>query len=49
MGLPLGEMFQLDDVAAACAEDGIHEMVVVAPPLPFTGTGGAPAGPVAIR
>ena len=26
-----------------------HEFLVSAPPLPFTGTAGAPPGPVAIR
>jgi kynurenine formamidase len=49
MGLLLGEMFDLEALAEACAEDGVHEMLVSAPPLPFTGTAGAPPGPVAIR
>ncbi len=49
MGLPLGEMFELDELAAACADDGVYEMLISAPPLPFTGTAGAPPGPVAIR
>lgn len=48
MGLLLGEMFQLDGLAEACAQAGVYEFVVVAPPLAFTGTAGAPAGPVAI-
>jgi kynurenine formamidase len=49
MGLLLGEMFHLEDLAAACADDGVYEMFVSAPPLPFTGTAGAPPGPVAVR
>jgi kynurenine formamidase len=49
MGLLLGEMFDLEGLADACAADGVHECFVSAPPLPFTGTAGAPPGPVAIR
>jgi kynurenine formamidase len=49
MGLLIGEMFQLEQLAAACADDGVYEMFISAPPLPFTGTAGAPPGPVAIR
>lgn len=49
MGLLIGEMFDLEALAAACADDGSYEMLVSAPPLPFTGTAGAPPGPVAIR
>jgi len=49
MGLLLGEMFHLEALADACADDGTYEMLVSAPPLPFTGTAGAPPGPVAVR
>lgn len=49
MGLLLGEMFDLDRLATACADDGAYELLLAAPPLPFTGTAGAPPGPVAIR
>lgn len=48
MGLLLGEMFQLDQLADACAREGTYEMFVSAPPLPFTGSAGAPPGPVAV-
>jgi kynurenine formamidase len=48
MGLLLGEMFDLDALAEACAEAGRHEVLVSAPPIPVTGTAGAPPGPVAI-
>jgi kynurenine formamidase len=49
MGLLLGEMFDLEALSGACADDGRDEMLVSAPPLPFTGTAGGPPGPVAIR
>jgi kynurenine formamidase len=48
MGLLLGEMFQLDALAEACAAEHSYELFVAAPPLAITGTGGAPPGPVAI-
>lgn len=49
MGLLLGEMFFLEDLADACAADGVYECFVSAPPVQFTGTAGAPPGPVAVR
>jgi kynurenine formamidase len=48
MGLLLGEMFQLEQLADACAAEGVYEMFISAPPLPFTGSAGAPPGPVAV-
>ena len=49
MGLLLGEIFNLEDLADACAADGRYEMFVSAPPLRIPGTAGAPPGPVAVR
>jgi kynurenine formamidase len=49
MGLLLGEMFDLEPLAAACADDGRSTCLVSAPPLAVTGSAGAPPGPVAIR
>jgi kynurenine formamidase len=49
VGLTLGEMFDLDDLAADCASDGVYECLLVASPLPFTGAVGAPANPQAIK
>jgi kynurenine formamidase len=49
MGLLIGEMFRLEELAEACAADGVYDFFVSAPPLPFTGTAGAPPGPVAVR
>ncbi|MPZ24318.1 MAG: cyclase family protein [Dehalococcoidia bacterium] len=48
-GLLLGEMFALDELAEACAEDGTYEFLLVAPPLPLTGAVGSPLNPVAIK
>ena len=49
MGLLLGEIFHLDDLARACAEDGTYEFLFTAPPLPITGGVGSPINPLAIR
>ncbi len=49
MGLLMGEMFDLDELAADCAEDGVYEFQFVAPPLPLTGCVGSPVNPLAIK
>jgi hypothetical protein len=49
MGLTLGEMFDLDELATNCASDGVYEFLVVAAPLPITGAVGAPVNPQAIK
>jgi len=48
-GLLLGEMFHLDALAEACAEDGEYAFLFAAPPLPITGAVGSPINPLAIR
>jgi kynurenine formamidase len=48
-GIALGEMFDLDALAADCAEDGVHEFMFVASPLPITGGSGAPVSALAIK
>jgi len=48
-GLLLGEIFALDELAAACAEDGDYAFLFAAPPLPITGAVGSPINPLAIR
>jgi kynurenine formamidase len=48
-GLLLGEIFQLDPLARACAEDGEYAFLFVAPPLPITGAVGSPINPLAIK
>jgi len=49
VGLLLGEMWDLDRLAAACADDGVYEFFLAAQPLPFTGAVGSPVNPMAIR
>jgi len=44
-----GQPADLDELAELCADERDYEMFFVAPPLPFTGTAGAPPGPVVIR
>jgi kynurenine formamidase len=49
IGLFLGEMFDLDALAADCADDGIYEFLLVAAGLPVAGGVGLPANPIAIK
>ncbi len=49
MGLLVGEIFYLEDLAEDCAQDGVYEFMFVAPPLPVTGAVGSPINPVAIK
>ncbi len=49
MGLLVGEIFYLEDLARDCAQDGVYEFLFVAPPLPITGAVGSPLNPLAIK
>lgn len=49
MGLLLGEIFDLDELALDCTEDERYEFLFVAPPLPITGGVGSPINPYAIK
>ncbi|TGN64751.1 cyclase family protein [Nocardioides eburneiflavus] len=49
IGLFIGEMWDLDALAEACAADGHHDFFLTASPLRITGAVGAPANPVAVR
>ncbi len=49
MGLTLGEMFDLGDLAADCAADGVYEFLFSAPPLKVTGGVGSPLNPLAVK
>ncbi|WP_089105688.1 cyclase family protein [Streptomyces hyaluromycini] len=49
MGLPLGEMWDLETLAEDCAADGVYEFLLVAAPLPVTGAVGAPVNPIAVK
>ncbi|MCY4036083.1 MAG: cyclase family protein, partial [bacterium] len=48
-GLPLGEFWVLDELAADCAADGRYEFMLVAPPLNIPGAVGSPLNPIAIK
>ncbi|MCX4091601.1 cyclase family protein [Nocardia sp. alder85J] len=49
IGLFLGEMWDLDALAADCAADGVYEFWLTAAPLPVTGAVGAPVAPIAVK
>jgi kynurenine formamidase len=49
MGCPLGEMFNLDALAADCAEDGRYSFLLSAPPIAFTNAFGSPVNPLALK
>lgn len=49
MGLLQGQNFDLEALAAHCAADGVHEVLLVANPEPITGGTGAPVNPVAVK
>jgi kynurenine formamidase len=49
LGLTLGEMFLLEDLAADCRVDGVYEFLFVAQPLKITGAVGSPINPLAIK
>ncbi|MFW3385178.1 UNVERIFIED_CONTAM: cyclase family protein [Kocuria sp. CPCC 205274] len=49
MGLYIGEMWALDDLAEHCAAEGRYEFLLSAPPLPITGAVGSPINPVALK
>ncbi|MEY9962940.1 kynurenine formamidase [Streptacidiphilus sp. MAP12-16] len=49
MGMMQGQNWNLEQLAADCAEDGVYEFLLSAPPEPFTGGVGAPVAPVAVK
>jgi len=49
IGLTLGEMFYLAELARDCAEDQRYEFMFVAPTLPITGAVASPTNPLAIK
>ncbi|MGY1663695.1 cyclase family protein [Geodermatophilus sp. SYSU D00705] len=49
MGLFIGEMWDLDALAADCAADGRWDFFLTAAPLPVTGAVGAPVNPIAVK
>ncbi|MDH3008754.1 MULTISPECIES: cyclase family protein [Gordonia] len=49
LGLLLGELFDLDDWARDCAEDGVYTGMFVAAPLPVVGGVGSPLNPLVLK
>lgn len=49
LGVMLGEMWDLDGLAAACASDGRYEFLLVSAPLYVRGGVGSPPNAIAIR
>jgi kynurenine formamidase len=49
MGMTLGEIFDLEELAADCASDGVWEFFFCGPPLKVTGGVGSPINPLALK
>ena len=49
MGLTMGEIFYLKDLADDCAADKVYEFLFCGPPLPITHAVGSPINPQAIK
>ncbi len=48
IGLTIGEMWNLEELAGVCAETSRWEFLLSAPPLPITGAVGSPINPLAL-
>jgi kynurenine formamidase len=49
MGMMLGEIFDLEELAADCATDGVWEFFFSGPPLRVAGGIGSPVSPIAVK
>lgn len=49
VGMTLGEMFDLEQLATDCRGDGVWEFLLTAPGLKVTGSSGSPVTPVAVK
>jgi len=49
LGMPIGELFALDELAADCAQDGIYEFLFISVPLNLPGGVASPANALAIK
>ncbi len=49
LGLPLGELWDLDALATDCAEEGRYTCLLTVAPLPVVGGVGSPANAIALR
>ena len=49
IGISMGEIFYLKDLAEDCDDDGVYEFFFTAPPLHIPGAAGSPINPQAIK
>ncbi|NND20541.1 MAG: cyclase family protein, partial [Silicimonas sp.] len=49
IGIAMGEIFYLRELAEDCAQDGVYEFLFTAPPLHLPGGAGSPINPQAIK
>lgn len=49
LGVHLGELWKLDELAEDCAQDGVYECMVTAKPLHLVGGVGSPANALALK
>jgi len=49
IGISMGEIFYLKELAADCAQDRVYEFFFCAPPLPITRAVGSPVNPIAVK
>jgi len=49
IGITMGEIFYLKELAEDCAKDGVYEFLFTAPPLPITKGVGSPINPMAVK
>ncbi len=48
-GMPIGELWWLEDLAADCAQDGVYEFMLTSAPLNVPGGVGSPPNALAIK
>lgn len=49
IGITMGEIFNLKELADDCRDDGVYEFLFCAPPLPITGAVGSPINPIVLK
>ena len=49
IGITMGEIFYLKDLAEDCAQDRVYEFFFCGPPLPITRAVGSPVNPIAVK
>jgi hypothetical protein len=49
LGMVVGELWRLDELAADCAGDGIYEFLLVVKPLNVVGGVGSPPNATAVK